>query len=667
MFLPPTWDDRQRAVIKGPCSDRLLVTAGPGEGKTAIACARVAHLVEEGVTPSKIVFISFTRTAVAEIRSRIRAYVSDERAAAEIRISTIDAHAWQLRAGYDKDQLPDLLGVKGKGPSYEATIERVIALLVEQDPDFLDYLGEIEHVLVDEAQDVVDQRATLIELILRSLDRGAGITIFADPAQAIYGFTTDERAEPAPSGSRQAARARPAQLLELLRRERWKGIRELPLGTIYRTTDPKIRKLFQATRRAVTIKKPADDHLERIEETIVANAAIKLGRTTHVQVPNVCQQAGALQDQLVLFRRRADVLMASSYCSSEGLEHRLRLSGLPMVVRPFLGWLLGEHTSQAISQVAFEALWVERERKAPALFAGESVEAAWRLLHDLAPAKGKKATLSLEALRAIVARPRPPLELCTPDHGTRGPLLGTIHASKGREAPYVVLLIQNRKQGRGKRDDADPDEDEEVEAGQDKAAEILEEGRVLYVGATRAKEHLAVGQGAPCYAGTLDSGRVFRSTRTPGRYQVEVGRAGDVDALLGLRLRDAGAAQAALAALAGGMHKLIAVRTPVLDEWRYRLQLDRNAGSAGSADPVLGYLSKGFNQDRDRLWSCAKRKGPVSPPSLIPHMYLVGLTTVAFREDERVLLEQPYRESGFALAPVIRGFSIMTFSARDRE
>lgn len=659
--MSPAWDDRQREVIEAPCNARLLVRAGPGEGKTAVACARVAHLVGEDVTPSRILFISFTRTAVAEIRNRIRAYVRDERAAAEIRISTIDSHAWQLRVGFDTDRLPSLLGEKGNEVGYDVSIERVIALLEAQEPVLVEYLGDIEHVVVDEAQDVVDRRAILIERILRSLSPNAGITIFADPAQAIYGFTTDERQASAPSGSSQpqarSEQARPAQLLELLRRERWKSIRELPLGTIYRTTDSKIRKLFRATRRAVTVTKPADNHIEQIEETIIAHAGIQLGRTRHEQVPTVCQQAGEPQDQLVLFRRRADVLMASSYCSSQGLEHRLRLSGLPVIVRPFLGWLLCEHTSPAISRAAFDALWAQRERRAPALFAGESVEASWRMLHNLAPARGKKDTLSLEALQALVARPKPPLELCTPDHGTRGPLLGTIHASKGREAPYVVLLLQNRKQDDDGEDEANDDADEE-----EKMAEILEEGRVLYVGATRARERLAVGQGAPCYAGALESGRVFRSTRKPGRYQIEVGRAGDVDALLGLRGEDAGTAQAALAALAGGMHPLVAFRAKVLDDWRYVLQLDGDAGGAG---PTLGYLSRGFEQDRERLWTYAKKRmGPVSPPSCIPFIYLVGLTTVAFREDERKLLDPPYRESGFALAPVIRGFSIMAFSVR---
>jgi hypothetical protein len=140
-----------------------------------------------------------------------------------------------------------------------------------------------------------------------------------------------------------------------------------------------------------------------------------------------------------------------------------------------------------------------------------------------------------------------------------------------------------------------------------------------------------------------------------------MGRVGDVDLLLGLRRKEAGAAQAALAALAGRMHQLVALRKEVLGEWRYELRLD---GEPGTSAPALACLSKWFEEDRDRLWAYAvKRRRDIKPPGIIPHLYLIGLTTVAFREDERKLLEPPYRESGFALAPVVRGFSTMTFSA----
>ena len=62
---PIVWDDCQERVIKAPPGNRVLVHAGPGTGKTAVACARVAHLIDgKEIEPSRIWLISFTRTAV---------------------------------------------------------------------------------------------------------------------------------------------------------------------------------------------------------------------------------------------------------------------------------------------------------------------------------------------------------------------------------------------------------------------------------------------------------------------------------------------------------------------------------------------------------------------------------------------------------------------------
>ena len=74
------WDKDQLSVIKAGQHQRLLVEAGQRTGKTAVACARIAHLVEnEGIAESNILMISFTRTAVAEIAHGYRAMLEKQR------------------------------------------------------------------------------------------------------------------------------------------------------------------------------------------------------------------------------------------------------------------------------------------------------------------------------------------------------------------------------------------------------------------------------------------------------------------------------------------------------------------------------------------------------------------------------------------------------------
>src|SRR4051812_38489554 len=65
-------NDEQRAAVThdgGP----LLVLAGAGTGKTTTLCSRVAWLVEQGVSPDRVLLLTFTRRAAREMLARTRA------------------------------------------------------------------------------------------------------------------------------------------------------------------------------------------------------------------------------------------------------------------------------------------------------------------------------------------------------------------------------------------------------------------------------------------------------------------------------------------------------------------------------------------------------------------------------------------------------------------
>src|SRR5205814_7118911 len=129
-------------VIIDPPSSWQLVTAGPGCGKSAVACQRVAYLVDEGVPASRILLISFTRTAVAELRDRIVSYAIAGEEARRVRISTIDSHAWSLRAGFEDAPLRT---ANGKS-SYELGIAQTIELIRGKSPELQEFIETLEHV-----------------------------------------------------------------------------------------------------------------------------------------------------------------------------------------------------------------------------------------------------------------------------------------------------------------------------------------------------------------------------------------------------------------------------------------------------------------------------------------------------------------------------------------
>ena len=59
------------STIEGP----VLILAGAGTGKTNALAHRVAHLIDTGADPHRILLLTFTRRAAAEMSSRAQAIV----------------------------------------------------------------------------------------------------------------------------------------------------------------------------------------------------------------------------------------------------------------------------------------------------------------------------------------------------------------------------------------------------------------------------------------------------------------------------------------------------------------------------------------------------------------------------------------------------------------
>lgn len=107
----------QAAVIQAPSYADVVVVAGAGSGKTYTMTRRIINLIEQGISPEKILGLTFTRKAASELLSRVSAaVVNNQKGHAAMflkpEISTYDAffqtivRQYGLLVGFDQNTQP---------------------------------------------------------------------------------------------------------------------------------------------------------------------------------------------------------------------------------------------------------------------------------------------------------------------------------------------------------------------------------------------------------------------------------------------------------------------------------------------------------------------------------------------------------------------------------
>ena len=621
------WDPEQLHVINAGANVRLNVEAGPGAGKTAVACARVAHLIRhQGIEPTNILLISFTRTAVREMRDRISHHLDNARDAASIRISTVDSFSWRFWTGFLKDEITQPFA------GFDVTIESAIGMLEEGHPDLLQYLRDYRHVIVDEAQDLTGVRLQLIRHLIAVLDDECGVTVFSDSAQAIYGFTLRNSGEDRPS---EAMSTEPAP---------WMQFEPRSIIRVHRTEEQRLCLLWEAARPFLLRDEgflPGDRYAQ-VHSMIRSLASIRSDQDSAAEVTKA---------DLSLFRTRASALARSNVAAANGIQHRLRMSSFPACVSPWIGAALMDYQGHRLERDEFLGRWAAVP---PRLWSGLGPEDAWSLLFRSARAPGLNS-IDVKKLRTLLGRSRPPIELCLPEFGLEGPIFGTIHGSKGREAEHVHLFLP-------KAPPVAPTE------------EVLEEARVLYVGATRPKTILTVSvesepAGRVLHLDTQD--RVCQRAWKGFGTRVEFGRDSDTDFLTAMRSesvsQDVTESQAWMRSWDAASPVMATLKCDPALGFRYALTV-----AVKNRELCLCWLSKKIS---DELFAIAKIFWPenrLRPSHQLRPVWIIGMQTVALAPEHAELstLQPPHQGSGFGLAPIWFGYprcNFFPYSNHSRE
>ena len=175
-------DPAQDRVVERDAAARLLIRAGPGAGKTQLVGRRLMAVARTR-SAAQCHGVSFTRAASAELRARVTSLGGDE-----FELGTLHALAHRLVRGFDRET-----SARASRHTFDATLVRATQLLRSDRTDVAEWIATRAHLVIDEAQDVIGPRLDFVTALIQRLSPGCGVTVLADPAQAIYGEADDDR------------------------------------------------------------------------------------------------------------------------------------------------------------------------------------------------------------------------------------------------------------------------------------------------------------------------------------------------------------------------------------------------------------------------------------------------------------------------------------------
>jgi ATP-dependent DNA helicase UvrD/PcrA len=452
-------DAAQERVVTAAATAGLVVTAGPGTGKTRTLLARARHLVEqEGLEPAEdLMLLSFSRAAVETVAER----GFTETGLGRLPVSTVDSLASRILFE---------TGTPMVGRSFDERIGQAIEVLAE-DPPGLDGLLTARQLLVDEAQDMVGIRARFVLALLDYLcARGdAGFTVLGDAAQAIYDFQAEAEKETARLLDLLGDSFPQAEWIELTTNHRMRNPRLVGLAATY---GPRLR---------------AEDGVDwtKLRHEIAEEIRIEQGWLRPDDAPSEVRTVveGPGQPTVaVLTRTNVEALRMASKLQAGGLAVVFRHRALDRGGAPWLATLFGE---EEFAEVPLADLLVPREGLAPWFYPPSD---PGRPLREAGVAR--QGRVDLRRLAALLRAGACPESLVVQRRGAVS--VSTVHQAKGLEFD-TVFVVENDLRS----EEACP-----------------EEARVLYVAATRARDELL--WGAPLK-------QLGKSMPTEGRARAGVG------------------------------------------------------------------------------------------------------------------------------------------------
>jgi len=418
-------------IIEDGIDSRILVNAAPGSGKTYTVIRRLEHIIRNQLVDdfSSVLVLVYTNAAKNEILSRLESGVLNGTlpySARNIDICTFDSLATSYLAAIEA-QFAHL--------DYNGRIKLFNEKFIS------DNFSNFEYVIVDELQDLVNERAIMVLNILGALQ--SGYLLLGDKCQAIYDYDCHE-------GDKVSSVEFYSRLSELLPND----VKKYELVGNQRQVDS-LATISDNLRCALLGFDPIDAN------KLIADELKNIGIIDSVERFDF---RSITKRTAILCRNNGEAEYVSHLLHKEGVSHTLlRSVGQVVSLHRFIADCLWDyHADLRIAKPAFIERYCARVT--------DNEEVASQAFDALSEAVYEEVKKSIELEKLAQALNKPSVKLDTKLLNENDALItvSTIHKAKGREFDTVFLL----------------------DSGFTPATDNTEESRVWYVGCTRAKNNL---------------------------------------------------------------------------------------------------------------------------------------------------------------------------------
>lgn len=445
----------QNDIIKAEPTERTIINAGPGTGKTWTLIEKIIYMVNEGKADAEnILVLCFSRSAVEIVRGRLSDAARAGRLGYEwqdVDVRTFDSFAtyfldWVLNNR--RQVLPKQFRLEEC--SYDQRIDAAVSVFEKEK----DLLAEYEHIFVDEVQDLVGARAELVLSMLNGLPGSCGFTVLGDSCQSIF----DYRAESDPSMMtseqfyqnifKSYPKANYCSLTENHRQGNDFGQLTIPY-----------RKAILTGNEEECVS-AATDLLTRIP-----SLPVKLTRFSKSDASNYVGQGRTLG---FLTRTNGQALQISAWLRNADVPHVLHRGTGSNDFGDWIGRILCDCKNETIDENDFVAKYLM-------LFPDAEYENArkhWMALASTHQGQSKSRYEISELLKELLKYAREPMLFESGDEPNYAITVSNIHRAKGKEFDSVIVI------------------DDVIEAMTRPDTEGLLEHKVCYVALTRPKKQI---------------------------------------------------------------------------------------------------------------------------------------------------------------------------------